>query len=149
MPGIHKITLRQCEWCGKPFYAQACRIKRGQGRFCGRGCASQYNRLHRKQPDQTGSKNNNWKGGTTQHSKGYIYRYAPDHPRQHNNYVLEHILVAEDQLGRPLTPEEVVHHRNGKKWDNRPSNLRVFASTAEHTRYHATEKRKRKLAKVI
>ena len=32
-------------------------------------------------------------------------------------------------LGRPLLPGEVVHHING---DNRPENLRVFSSQAEH-----------------
>ena len=32
-------------------------------------------------------------------------------------------------LGRPPLPGEVVHHING---DNRPENLRVFSSQAEH-----------------
>lgn len=48
----------------------------------------------------------------------------------------EHRVVAEQCLGRPLTSTEVVHHRNEIKTDNRPINLWVFASQADHTNFH-------------
>jgi hypothetical protein len=49
---------------------------------------------------------------------------SPGHPRSgQGNYVFEHILVAEELLGRCLVDGETVHHRNRVRDDNRPENL--------------------------
>lgn len=48
----------------------------------------------------------------------------------------EHRLVAEQKLGRPLRPGEVVHHIDGDSRNNAPGNLEVLASQAEHARLH-------------
>lgn len=55
--------------------------------------------------------------------------WLPDHPNAtKSGYVREHIVVMATQIGRPLTPNETVHHRNGVRSDNRPRNLELWAS---------------------
>lgn len=68
---------------------------------------------------------------------GYRLIYMPEHPRaKTNGYVMEHVLIMEKILGRPLTDQEVVHHIDGDKTNNSPDNLMVFANSGEHTKYH-------------
>jgi len=82
-------------------------------------------------------KSSSWKGGRRKNLSGYIMIKNRDHHRaQGNGYVLEHILVMEEMLGRPLTDGETVHHCNGDKAENRPYNLRLFASQGEHISFH-------------
>lgn len=56
-----------------------------------------------------------------------------------NGTVLEHRLVMAETLGRPLTPDEHVHHINHVRDDNRPENLMVL-SPSEHQRLHSAER---------
>lgn len=46
-----------------------------------------------------------------------------------------HRVVAEQKLGRPLMPGEIVHHVDGDKHNNAPSNLQVM-SQRDHARMH-------------
>ena len=52
------------------------------------------------------------------------------------NNRLEHRVVAEQMLGRKLRPGEVVHHIDGNRQNNTPSNLMVFKNSSEHLKYH-------------
>lgn len=70
---------------------------------------------------------------------GYIGVYNPSHHRaMKNGIVYEHILVAEQILGRELKKDEVVHHIDSCRTNNDPANIVVFRTLADHTRFHET-----------
>ena len=132
-----KMAWSLCKLCKRPYRARESDIKRGR-KFCSRSCAS----IAKPRPDQKGENNGNWKGGITQHMKGYIYQYAPDHPAQSNGYVFQHRLVAEDKLGRHLRNDEVVHHIDGDVTNNHPANIEVH-TMSQHAKLHAKLRREK------
>lgn len=91
-----------------------------------------------RRPDMTGENNHFWTGGVKTRGDGYLASWVgSDHPMASaDGYVLEHRLVVSESIGRPLTSEEVVHHVNGVRDDNRIENLRLLSSASEHTALH-------------
>ena len=80
-------------------------------------------------------------GHTKPHNYGYILAYVPHHPHAHKDgYVMLHTVIMERSLGRYLEPNEVVHHVNHDRKDNRIENLRLMTKK-EHCSMHMKERR--------
>lgn len=86
-------------------------------------------RIHR------GDKAAHWKGGKVK-DNNYITIYAPKHPNNRRGYIREHRLVMEKYLGRLLKKNEVIHHLNGIRNDNRIENLLLNENHKDHQSVH-------------
>lgn len=72
-------------------------------------------------------------------SHGYAYMYDPSHPMANRSgKVYIHRLVASQKVGRKLASIEHVHHIDGNKLNNSPSNLLVTTSS-QHAIIHHIE----------
>ena len=89
--------------------------------------------------EQRGNQNPNWKGGRIRNQGYILIHLQPDDPyysmAKKSGYVLEHRLVTAKQLGRCLTPGEKVHHINGNKELNLPTNLEITTSKQHKLSY--------------
>ena len=72
-----------------------------------------------------GEEHPNYKGGHLARSGYRVVR------RRGKSLLYEHRVVAEEMLGRPLAPDEVVHHKDGNRSNNAPDNL-VVMKRQEH-----------------
>lgn len=71
-------------------------------------------------------------------STGYVRVYAPEHPYARSRYVMRARLVMERKLGRYLAENEVVHHINHVRDDDRVENL-MLMDKQEHWQMHLAE----------
>ena len=104
---------------------------------CGRGahsagmCRSHYER-QRKHGDPFAGTPFRTVTGEGSISHGYLWIAVPPDKRHlvpaGRKHEFEHRLVMAEILGRPLRPEESVHHRNGDRLDNRPPNLELWTT---------------------
>lgn len=87
-----------------------------------------------------GAANGFWRGGRSIASNGYVLiRVGRTHRLADvRGYAYEHRLVAEAKIGRPLRNGEIVHHIDGNKCNNAPSNLEVLPSAHHHRHIHGS-----------
>ena len=116
--GRRKRINASCQHCGKRFLTYPRKPKR----FCSLACRDMA-----------------WRGQTHPRYKGARFRTVHgyieiNHPIT-GERVREHRYLMEKHLGRALEPHEVVHHKNGKKDDNRLANLEVLSHSL-HSSMH-------------
>lgn len=110
--GTRMRIVIECVTCGKKFHPWT-----GKQRACGLACRP-----------QKGDREVWW---ITQ--RGYVCGRVIRDGVERNAF--QHRWLMEKHLGRRLRNEEVVHHKNGKRADNRISNLEVLQDR-EHKRHH-------------
>lgn len=113
----NRVT-RTCSCCGDEFERYAITIARteaaGKPLYCSRRCVKGL--------------------GRPRILNSYAHRrLKPDHPlwcmASEGGMVMVHRLVIAEALGRPLLPDEVVHHINGIRHDNRLENLELWTTS--------------------
>jgi hypothetical protein len=91
-----------------------------------------------------------WTKGKITNASGYVLiRAGESHPMADpNGYAPEHRLVMATAIGRALTSDEVVHHINGVRDDNRIENLQLM-SVGEHSSLHDDMKHRDSLGRFV
>lgn len=104
---------------------------------CKCGCGEEFPTYDDRGRERTYLKgHNSFKDGVRTNTKGYIIILTKDHPHADaNGYVREHRLVMEKHIGRYLTSDEIVHHKNQIKSDNSIANLQLMTKS-EHSILH-------------
>lgn len=118
------LWLCRCE-CGaeRPILFRS--LKRGLATSC--GC------LRREAQRLIGPAHPHYRGGKSHDANGYVTLTSKEHGERLQ--MREHRVVMEQHLGRKLRRDEIVHHRNEDKSDNRIENLEVM-TRAQHAKHH-------------
>ncbi len=78
-----------------------------------------------------------WNGGkSTRRKDGRVYVLTHPARSSGSRYRLRSRLVMEEHLGRSLLREEAVHHIDGNPANDAIENLRLFAKSGDHTKFH-------------
>lgn len=104
----HPTRRAACEHCGTAIVGE-----KASRRYCSRSCAM---RARNASPSGRAADI----GTRAAAGNGYVKVKTAE------GWRLEHRVVMEQQLGRPLLPNERVHHKNGRRDDNGPENLELW-----------------------
>lgn len=125
---VGSVNLCQCGCGGATGFAKQTETRKG----IRKGDPFRFLPNHYK-----GQAHHAWKNGVGKTSSGYTMILMPGHPRADGRgYVLEHLLVAEKALGRPIESNHQVHHINKIKSDNRNENLVICENSSYHHLLH-------------
>lgn len=149
----HKKIEYTCNTCNKKFFGRKDRKRK----YCSLPCAWEGEERNNILKIKASGKNNPWfgkkrpqhskimagknspfwKGGKSKTGAGHILVKAPkDHPNiKSNGYIMEHRLKMEKYLGRYLEPNEIVHHKNEIKSDNRIKNLELVTAKTHRLKH--------------
>lgn len=75
-------------------------------------------------------------------NNGYTFIRALGHPMayKHKGYIKRANIVLEEKIGRYLKGDELTHHINGIRNDDRPENLELIESSSKHNSLTAQER---------
>jgi hypothetical protein len=145
---IIKKVDRRCEICGKEWVMPKYKTKNRPARFCSQECR---NAFFAKIPKHKkcficGKEFKDRKGGRRKYCSYECYwdSLKRKYPKDKREYIGKringvrvrlHRHIMEEKIGRKLKRNEIVHHINGDKHDNRIENLEII-SQSEHIKKH-------------
>lgn len=148
----------KCDWCGTEFERYESKIKGKAHHFCSKRCLADYSNkeknpiAHANLKDYSNMSihlsalNRQLNSSRMTYEVRAKIRNSSLNKGKGKSYskyygVHEHRIVAEKMLGRPLSKEETIHHIDGNKRNNSPSNLLILASQSEHAKLHMRERK--------
>ncbi len=132
---MRQALITTCDNCGKTIKVYGRRAQALKFHFCNRDCSRDHQskrmaELNRQLNPERMTEETRAKLREAHKDSGTGKTYAKTYGRH------THRVVAEQMLGRPLKKGEVVHHIDGNKRNNDPTNLMIFENQAAHAKFH-------------